>query len=99
MNQFLNEHSNLDALDGKPRVLYIDDDESNLVAFRANFRGSFEIYTAVSPFDAYNLIEDKSIQIVLADHQMPTISGVDFLETIARDYPGVQRILITGHSL
>jgi DNA-binding NtrC family response regulator len=97
MNQFLNEHSSLDALDGKPRVLYIDDDESNLVAFRANFRGSFEIYTAVSPFDAYNLIEDKSIQIVLADHQMPTISGVDFLETIARDYPGVQRILITGH--
>ena len=28
---------------------------------------------------------------------MPTITGVDFLETIARDYPEVQRILVTGH--
>jgi DNA-binding NtrC family response regulator len=37
-----------------------------------------------------------NIQVVLADHRMPSISGIDFLETVARDYPGVQRILVTG---
>lgn len=97
MNQHADSLSSLDALAGKPRVLFLDDDESNLVAFSANFRSQFEIYTTVSAFDAYNLIEDKNIQVVLADHRMPTISGIDFLETVARDYPDVQRILVTGH--
>ena len=97
MNQHADAFTSNDALSGKPRVLFLDDDEANLVAFSANFRSQFEIYTSVSPFDAYNLIEDKCIQVVLADHRMPSISGVDFLETVARDYPEVQRILVTGH--
>ena len=97
MIQHADTHIPHDALSGKPRILFLDDDEANLVAFSANFRSQFEIYTTVSAFDAYNLIEDKSIQVVLADHRMPSISGVDFLETVARDYPEVQRILVTGH--
>ncbi len=97
MNQHPDAPEHFEELEGKPRVLFLDDEEANLVAFRENFRGQFEIYTTTSPFDAYNLIEDSAIQVVLADHQMPSISGVDFLETIARDYPEVQRILVTGH--
>jgi DNA-binding NtrC family response regulator len=97
MNQHADAFISNDSLSGKPRVLFLDDDEANLVAFSANFRSQFEIYTSVSAFDAYNLIEDKNIQVVLADHRMPSISGVDFLETVARDYPDVQRILVTGH--
>ncbi len=96
MNQYADAFVQPDALAGKPRVLFLDDDEANLVAFRANFRSQFEIYSTVSPFEAYNLIEDMNIQVVLADHRMPSISGIDFLETVARDYPGVQRILVTG---
>lgn len=96
MNQYADAFVQPDALAGKPRVLFLDDDEANLVAFRANFRSQFEIYSTVSPFEAYNLIEDMNIQVVLADHRMPAISGIDFLETVARDYPGVQRILVTG---
>jgi DNA-binding NtrC family response regulator len=97
MNQNADAIVHHDILDGKPRVLFLDDDEANLVAFRANFRSQFEIYTTVSPFEAYNLIDDMNIQVVLADHRMPSVSGIDFLETVARDYPGVQRILVTGH--
>lgn len=96
MNQHADALVHNDTLAGKPRVLFLDDDEVNLLAFRANFRSQFEIYTTVSPFEAYNLIEDMNIQVVLADHRMPSISGIDFLETVARDYPGVQRILVTG---
>lgn len=97
MKPHVDSYTALEALMGKPRVLFLDDDEANLVAFSANFRSQFEIYTTVSAFEAYNLIEDKNIQVVLADHRMPSISGVDFLETVSRDYPDVQRILVTGH--
>lgn len=85
-------------LDEKPRVLYLDDDDSNLVTFRANFRDQFEVFTSNSPVEAYNLINEQKIQIVITDHNMPSMSGVEFLESIAMDYPDVQRILLTGYT-
>ena len=81
-----------------PRVLYLDDDQGNLDSFRAKFRNEFEIFTATTPVEAYNLIESEGIQIVITDHNMPSMSGVEFLESISRDYPYVQRILLTGYT-
>lgn len=81
-----------------PRVLYLDDDDANLVTFRANFREQFEVYTSNNPVEAYNLISEHKIQIVITDHNMPSMSGVEFLESISRDYPDVQRILLTGYT-
>jgi DNA-binding NtrC family response regulator len=78
--------------------LYLDDDQGNLDSFRANFREQFEIYLAASPVDAYNMIDSEQINIVIADHNMPGMSGVEFLESVSKDYPSVQRILLTGHT-
>jgi DNA-binding NtrC family response regulator len=80
----------------KPRILYLDDDQSNLDSFKANFRKNFEIYAVTNPIEAYNLIDEHDIQVVVTDHNMPSISGVEFLESVAKDYPNVQRILLTG---
>jgi DNA-binding NtrC family response regulator len=80
----------------KPRILYLDDDQSNLDSFTANFRKNFEIHAVTNPFEAYNLIDEHDIQVVVTDHNMPSISGVEFLESVAKDYPNVQRILLTG---
>ena len=79
-----------------PKVLYLDDDQGNLDSFKANFRQEFEVFTATNPVEAYNLIATEGIQIVITDHNMPSMSGVEFLESISRDYPYVQRILLTG---
>jgi DNA-binding NtrC family response regulator len=83
-------------VDQMPRVLYLDDDQGNLDAFKANFRHSFEVFTASNPVEAYNLIEAEHIHIAITDHNMPSMSGVEFLESISRDFPYVQRILLTG---
>jgi DNA-binding NtrC family response regulator len=98
MNDFASHAMEINALDGKPRVLYLDDDESNLVSFRANFRNNFEVFVATSPIEAYRMMEDHAIQVVITDHQMPSMSGVDFLATMSRDFPNVKRILLTGYS-
>ncbi|MCC6599357.1 MAG: response regulator [Crocinitomicaceae bacterium] len=92
--------SNSDSVEinEKPRVLYLDDDQMNLDAFRANFRDSFTVFTSTTPVDAYHLIEAEKIQIAIADHNMPSMSGVEFLESISSDFPCVQRILLTGHT-
>jgi DNA-binding NtrC family response regulator len=83
-------------LDQMPRVLYLDDDQGNLDSFKANFRQEFEVFTATNPVEAYNLIDSERIQIVITDHNMPSMSGVEFLESISKDFPYVQRILLTG---
>ncbi len=82
----------------KPRVLYLDDDDSNLVSFRANFRDQFEVFTSNNPVEAYNMIGEQKIQVVITDHNMPSMSGVEFLESIADHYPEVQRIILTGYT-
>lgn len=82
----------------KPRVLYIDDDQANLDSFKANFRDQFLVFTSTTPVQAYNMVGEENIQIVIADHNMPAMSGVEFLESISNDYPSVQRILLTGYS-
>ncbi len=82
----------------KPRVLYLDDDDSNLISFRANFRDQFEVFTSNNPVEAYNMIGEQKIQIVITDHNMPSMSGVEFLESIAEHYPEVQRIILTGYT-
>jgi response regulator RpfG family c-di-GMP phosphodiesterase len=82
----------------KPRVLYLDDDDSNLISFRANFRDQFEVFTSNNPVEAYNMIGEQKIQIVITDHNMPSMSGVEFLESIAEHYPEAQRIILTGYT-
>lgn len=82
----------------RPRVLYLDDDQSNLDSFKANFREQFEVYLADNPVEAYNLIEKHQIEIVVTDHNMPSMTGVEFLESISNDFPQVQRILLTGYT-
>jgi DNA-binding NtrC family response regulator len=82
----------------KPRVLYLDDDNSNLDSFRANFREQFEVFTSNNPVEAYNMIAEQKIQIVITDHNMPSMSGVEFLESVAGHYPNVQRIILTGYT-
>lgn len=85
-------------LDVKPTILYLDDDASNLDSFNANFRKQFTILTANSPIEAYNMLADGGIDIVVADQNMPSMSGLEFLETVATDFPEVQRILITAYA-
>ncbi len=82
----------------KVKILYVDDEENNLIAFRANFKREYEVYTAISAEIALSLLESNSIYIIISDERMPHITGVEFLEKVAKLYPDTVRLLITGHS-
>jgi response regulator RpfG family c-di-GMP phosphodiesterase len=80
----------------KTKILFLDDESQNLLSFASNMRDTFQVFTAESPIDAYSIIERENIQIVIADHNMPSISGVEFLEVMRKDFPQVVRILATA---
>lgn len=80
------------------RLLYLDDEENNLRTFKAALRRDYEVYTAIDPATAFDLINKKNPHIVFSDQRMPKMSGVDFLEQVRQQHPNVIRILITGYA-
>ncbi len=79
-------------------VLYVDDEEHNLVAFRAAFRRHYTIYTSVSGREALGLLRAHDIPIVITDQRMPEMMGVQFLEAITPEFPDTVRMILTGFS-
>jgi len=82
----------------KVKILYVDDEENNLVSFRANFRKDYEVFTALSAEKAFELLKKDSINIIISDQRMPGTTGVEFLEQTVKLYPDSIRLLITGQA-
>lgn len=82
----------------KINILYVDDEVNNLVSFKANFRKYYEIYTAESAAEGKEILKTKNIQIIITDQRMPNMTGVEFLESILKEYPDPVRILLTGYA-
>lgn len=80
------------------RVLYIDDEDNNLQAFKASFRRQYEIYTAISAEEGLKILENIDVQVIIADQKMPHTTGVEFFKSIVDKYPDPIRILLTGYT-
>lgn len=89
---------NKEKLEEKINVLYVDDEVSNLTAFKATFRREFNVFVADSAVSGRKVLEENNIEIILTDQRMPDVSGVEFLQSILGDFPDPIRILVTGYS-
>ncbi len=83
----------------KIKVLYIDDEQNNLVGFKATFRFDYHVFIAVNIAQAYeHLKKNADISIILCDQRMPDKTGVQFFEEVRAIYPGPIRMLMTGYT-
>ena len=82
----------------KTALLYVDDEAVNLLAFKANFRKTYEVYTAESAAKGLEILKEHEVPVIIADQRMPTTTGVEFFESIIADYPNSIRILLTAYS-
>ena len=84
--------------DKKINILYIDDEQNNLISFKATFRIKYNVFTAISGEEAKKVLENNPIDIIITDQRMPNMTGVEFLESILEKYPDPMRILLTGYA-
>ncbi len=84
--------------DQKLKVLYVDDEENNLISFRASFRRNYNVFTAISAQEGINILRAEKIPIVITDQRMPEMTGVQFLEKIRSEFPDTVRMILTGFS-
>lgn len=82
----------------KIRVLYVDDETNNLVAFKASFRRKFEIYTALSAAEGLAVLHEQEVDVIIADQRMPQSTGVEFFDVVRIAHPDPVRILLTGYT-
>jgi response regulator RpfG family c-di-GMP phosphodiesterase len=79
-------------------ILYVDDEVNNLVAFKANFRRDYNIFTAETAEEGFRILRENKIHVIITDQRMPVETGVEFLERAIREFPDPIRILLTGYS-
>ncbi|MES2478181.1 MAG: response regulator [Bacteroidota bacterium] len=79
-------------------ILYVDDEENNLISFKATFRIKYKVHTAISGDEAMKILEKNNIEIIITDQRMPNMTGVEFLEKVLIKYPDTMRILLTGYT-
>jgi response regulator RpfG family c-di-GMP phosphodiesterase len=84
----------------KYKILFVDDEESNLRIFKDTFRREYEVFLAISGFKALEILEQDMVDIVITDQRMPGMTGVELLGEIQKKYPGLHplRLMISGYS-
>jgi signal transduction histidine kinase len=79
-------------------VLFVDDDESNLVVWEAACSDAHPVLVAGSAERALELLRSHEVAVVLADQRMPKVTGVELLEKVRVEFPDTIRILITAYT-
>jgi len=78
-------------------ILYVDDERANLNSLKSLFRRKFNIITATSGLQGLELLEEHSIQLIIADQRMPLMTGIEFLKKVKEKWPDIKLILLTGY--
>jgi signal transduction histidine kinase len=78
-------------------VLYVDDEPENLRLFELAFKREFSIVTATSGEEGLERLNSEPVALVLSDHRMPGMSGVEFLTRAVEVDPKTIRILVTAY--
>jgi DNA-binding NtrC family response regulator len=80
-------------------ILVVDDEEQILRALKRSLsREGFKVHPFSRPADALAALKEIKPEIVLSDHLMPEMTGLEFLKIVRNRAPDTCRIMLTGHA-
>jgi len=82
----------------KYTLLLVDDEIANLQKLQRTFVDIYSVHLARSGQEALDLLRKYPIDAVITDQKMPHMTGIEFLEASAKEYPGLVRIVLTGYT-
>ena len=84
---------------GSIRVLHIDD-EPDLASLTADFlereSDCFDVITETQATIGLERIQNEDLDCIVSDHDMPSMTGIELLESVRDEYPDLPFILFTG---
>ncbi|UXX79678.1 response regulator [Reichenbachiella carrageenanivorans] len=81
----------------KIKLLYVDDEAANLNVFRIAFKRKYDVTTVESANEGLKLMEEGKYDVIISDHRMPEMTGVELLEKVGNMYPDMIRIIISEY--
>jgi FixJ family two-component response regulator len=86
-------------MNGRPRVLCLDDESSVLDGLKRFLRAYYDVVTTTDPREALTLLgaePDNPIAVIVSDMRMPQMTGVQVLQQAETVSPDTTRVLLTG---
>lgn len=81
----------------RPVILYVDDQPSHRALFKKAFDAAYEVVTASSGEEGLEIVQGREVFLLIADHNMPGMTGIEFLEKAERFVPKAQRAIVSAY--
>jgi len=82
----------------KYSILVVDDEIDNLQLFLRTLRKKYTTFMANSSYEGFEVLKSNKIDLILSDHKMPGMDGLEFLKKVGDMYPDTIRILVTAYT-
>jgi DNA-binding NtrC family response regulator len=82
------------------KIMLVDDEKLVLSALERSLRREgYELIIISSALEALAYLRhDSNIDIIISDHRMPKMTGLELLIEVRRLFPNIVRMLLTGHA-
>lgn len=82
----------------KANILFVDDEERIVRLLNIMFRDKYNVFIALTPHDALNIVKTNRIDVIVSDQRMPDMLGNQLLAKVREISPNTMRVLLTGYS-
>ena len=84
----------------KSKILYVDDEPTNLLLFEINLKKKFHILTAESGRVGLEMLKSHNdTALVVSDMKMPGMNGLEFIRALKEIYPEKRCFILTGYEV
>jgi len=82
------------------KTLLLLDDEANIIKAlsRTLRRDGYRILSTTSVSEAFSLLAENEVQVIISDQRMPEMSGTEFLSQVKAIHPDTVRIVLSGYT-
>jgi DNA-binding NtrC family response regulator len=83
----------------KPKLLIVDDEPDMLDFVERALRRQFEVIRCACALAALERLEsEEGFDILVTDHRMPGLSGLELLARITARHPNLVKVLLSGYA-
>jgi DNA-binding NtrC family response regulator len=79
------------------KLIYIDDEEYNLLLFKMSFGDKYDIFTTAFPVDGIEIIKREKIKVVITDYKMPGMSGMELINKVKTFQPETICMILSAY--